>query len=42
MDNTDLALVVVALAAGVVGGFVVWTYVQPMIAGRTALPAGTP
>lgn len=38
MDSTELALVVVALAVGVVGGFVAWTYVSPMIAG-TPTPA---
>jgi hypothetical protein len=36
MDHTDLALTVVALAAGVVAGFVIWTYVGPMIAGAPA------
>lgn len=36
MDNTDLALIVVALAGGVIGGFVIWTYLAPMIAGAPA------
>jgi hypothetical protein len=34
----ELALTVVALAAGIVAGFVVWTYVGPMIAGTPAAP----
>lgn len=38
MDSTDLALIVVGLAGGIVAGFVIWTYVGPMIAG-TATPA---
>jgi hypothetical protein len=36
MDNTDLALTAVALAAGIVGMFVIWTYISPMIAGKAA------
>ena len=36
MDNTDLALTAVALAAGIIGMFVVWTYIGPMIAGTPA------
>jgi hypothetical protein len=38
MDNTDLALVLVAVGAGIVGGFVIWTYLAPMIAGTPAAP----
>jgi hypothetical protein len=38
MDNTDLALTAVALAAGIIAGFVLWTYVGPMIAGTAAAP----
>jgi len=40
MDNTDLAIVVLALAAGVILGFVGWTYVGPLVAGAPA--AATP
>lgn len=32
----ELAITVVALATGIVAGFVVWTYVGPMISGRPA------
>jgi hypothetical protein len=32
MDATETALVLVLLATGVVAGFVVWTYVGPVIA----------
>ena len=39
MKPDELAITVVALAAGIVAGFVVWTYVGPMLAGTPASPA---
>jgi hypothetical protein len=41
MDNTDLVIVVAALAAGVIIGFVGWTYIGPLVAGAPAAAAPT-
>jgi hypothetical protein len=35
MDASDVAIVAVALGIGIVGAFVAWTYIGPMIAGTT-------
>jgi hypothetical protein len=39
MKADEVALVAVFLAAGMVVGFVGWTYLGPMIAGKTATPS---
>jgi hypothetical protein len=39
MKTDEVALVAVYLAAGMVAGFVIWTYVGPMLAGHPASPA---
>lgn len=39
MELEELALTVVALSAGVIAGFVLFTYVGPLLAGTPAAPA---
>lgn len=39
MKAEELALTGVWLAVGIVAGFVVWTYVGPMLSGASTTPA---
>lgn len=39
MKADEVAIITVLLAAGVVAGFVVFTYVAPMLSGHAAAPA---
>jgi len=39
MKPDELALTALALAVGIVAGFVGWTYLGPLIAGKTPAPS---
>jgi len=39
MTTTELAMVAALLAAGIVAGFVIYTYVAPQLAAAPASPA---
>lgn len=39
MKADEIAIIAVLMAAGIVAGFAIYTYVAPMIAGHTAQPS---
>ena len=39
MKADELALTTLALATGIVVGFIAWTYIGPMLSGKPATPA---